>query len=98
MNADNPYMVILFRPRAIIRAIVDRDPHFRVILLVLIAAAAASIIIIMTPNPTAFTIGARPIGTFTLAKWKMMKTAFAVLSLVLAIPLLYLQGALFRWA
>jgi len=39
---DSPYVGICIRPRATIRAIVDRDPSDRVIALVLVAAVLSA--------------------------------------------------------
>ncbi len=98
---DSPYVGICIRPRATIRAIVDRDPYDRVIALVLIAAVVTSVTNAIHGyryNPTAFTIANRPIPVIAPHSSHLMSLWSLVLLPLLAVPLLYLNGALLRWS
>jgi hypothetical protein len=97
---DSPYVGICIRPRATIRAIVDRDPTDRIIALVLVAAA----IVVLTQaihgydyNPTAFTIAGKPIPGMPPHWSQLMKLWGYAIVMLLAVPRLYINGALFRW-
>jgi Yip1-like protein len=97
---DSPYVGICIRPRATIREIVDRDPRDRVIALVLVAAvigALASAVSGYRYDPTAFTIAGKPIPLTAPHTSRMIRLWTLVLVPVLAVPLLYINGALLRW-
>jgi hypothetical protein len=98
--ADSPYVGICVRPRATIREIVDRDPTDRVIALVLVAAA----MVVLTHaihgydyNPTAFTIAGKSIPGMPPHWSELLKLWGFAIEMLLAVPLLYVNGALFRW-
>jgi Yip1 domain len=100
---DSPYVGICIRPRATIRAIVDRDRDTdrQAIKLVLIAAVVASVagaIYGYGYNPTAFTIANKPIPVMPPHTSHLMSVWRLVLGPLLAVPILYLEGALFRWS
>jgi hypothetical protein len=98
---DSPYVGICIRPRATIRAIVDRDPYDRVIALVLIAAVVTSVTNAIHGyryNPTAFTIANKPIPVMAPHASHVMRLWGLVVWPLLAVPFLYLNGALLRWS
>ncbi len=98
---DSPYVGICIRPRATIRAIVDRDPYDRVIALVLIAAVVTSVTNAIHGyryNPTAFTIANKPIPVMAPHASQVMRLWGLVVWPLLAVPFLYLNGALLRWS
>ena len=100
---DSPYVGICIRPRATIRAIVDSDPDpdSRAIKLVLIAAVVASVtnaIHSYRYNPTAFTIANKPIPVMAPHASHLMSLWSLVIWPLLAVPILYLNGALLRWS
>jgi hypothetical protein len=98
--ADSPYIGICFRPRATIRAIVDRDPTDRVIALVLAAAAIYALTNAIHGydyNPTAFTVAGKPIPEVPSHMSQMLKLWALSIAMLLAVPLLYINGGLFRW-
>lgn len=97
---DSPYVGICIRPRATIRAIVDRNPRDRVIVLVLIAAeigALANAIHSSNYNPTAFTIAGKPIPVLAPHTSHLMNLWGLAVWPLLAVPFLYVNGALLRW-
>jgi hypothetical protein len=99
--ADSPYIGICIRPRATIRAIVDRDPSDRVIALVLVTAviyALTNAIHSYNYNPTAFTIAGKPIPVLAPHTSRSMNLGGLVAWPLLAIPFLYISGALLRWS
>ncbi|MGA9722346.1 MAG: YIP1 family protein [Candidatus Binatus sp.] len=98
---DSPYVGICIRPRATIRAIVDRDPTDRVITLVLIAAAIGALtnaIHSYNYNPTAFTIAGKPIPVMAPHTSQLMSFWGLAVWPLLAVPFLYINGALLRWS
>ncbi len=98
--ADSPYVGICIRPRATIRAIVDRDPTDRVIALVLVAAAIVAITNAIHGygyNPTALTIAGKPIPEMAPHTFKLARLWGLAGGMLLAVPFLYINGALFRW-
>jgi hypothetical protein len=98
--ADSPYIGICVRPRATIRAIVDRDPTDRVIALVLVAAAIVAVTNVIHGyefNPTAFTIAGKPIPELAHLTLRLLKLWGLAIAVLLAVPVLYINGALFRW-
>jgi uncharacterized membrane protein YjgN (DUF898 family) len=97
---DSPYVGICIRPRATIRAIVDRDPQYQVIALVLIAAVVGALTNAISRyhyDPTAFTIAGKPIPVTAPHTSRMIRLWTLALLPVLAVPLLYINGALLRW-
>lgn len=97
---DPRYVGVCVRPRATIRAIVDRDPRERVIGLVLIAAvtyALTNAIHGYNYNPTAFTISGKPIPVMPPNTSHLINFWGFLAWPLLSVPLLYLNGALFRW-
>jgi Yip1 domain len=97
---DSPYVGICIRPRATIRAIVDRDPRYQVIALVLIAAVVAALTGAIGRYhyaPTAFTIAGKPIPVTSPDTSRRIGFWTLALGPVLAVPLLYINGALLRW-
>ncbi len=97
---DSPYVSICIRPRATIRTIVDRDPRDRVIAIVLITAvivAIANAIHGNNYNPTAFTIAGKPIPAMAPHSAQLMKLWTLAAWPLLAVPFLYINGALLRW-
>ena len=100
-TTDSPYIGICIRPRVTIRTIVDRDPRDRVIELVLVAAviyAATNAIHGYNYNPTAFTIANKPIPVLPPGTSHLMSFWSVVAWPLLAVPLLYINGALLRWS
>jgi hypothetical protein len=98
---DSPYVGICIRPRATIRAIVDRDPYDRVIALVLILAVVGAVtnaIHSYSYNPTAFTIANKPIPVMAPHASRVMRLWGLVVWPLLAVPILYLDGVLLRWS
>ena len=100
---DSPYVGICIRPRATIRAIVDSDPDpdSRAIKLVLIAAVVGAVtnaIHSYRYNPTAFTIANKPIPVMAPHASHLVSLWSLVVWPLLAVPLLYLNGALLRWS
>lgn len=98
--ADSPYVGICIRPRATIRAIVDRDPTDQVIALVLVTAA----IVVLTNaihgygyDPTAFANASKSIPEWEHHTLRLAKLWGFAIAMLLAVPLLYINGALFRW-
>jgi hypothetical protein len=97
---DSPYVGICIRPRATIRAIVDRDPSDRVTALVLIAAviyAVTHAIHGYNYNPTAFTFANKPISGVPPVTSHLMNFWGVIAWPLLAVPILYVDGALLRW-
>jgi hypothetical protein len=97
---ESPYVGICIRPRATIRAIVDRDPSDRVIALVLIATvigALTNAIHSYNYNPTAFTIAGKPIPVMAPHTSQLISLWGLAVWPLLAVPLLYMNGALLRW-
>jgi hypothetical protein len=97
---DSPYVGICVRPRATIRAIVDRDPRDRVIALVLIAAVVGALTNAIhgyNYSPTAFTISGKPIPVLAPHTSRLIRLWTLALWPMLAVPFLYIYGALFRW-
>lgn len=97
---DSPYVAICIRPRATIREIVDRDPRDRVIALVLVAAVIGVLATVFSRyhyDPTAFTVAGNPIPLTAPHTSRMIRLWTLVLVPVLAVPLLYINGALLRW-
>jgi Yip1-like protein len=97
---DPRYVSICIRPRATIREIVDRDPNDRVIALVLIAAvigALTNAIHNYNYNPTAFTIANKPIPVMSPQASQLMSFWVVLAWPLLAVPFLYINGALLRW-
>jgi Yip1 domain len=97
---DSRYVSICIRPRATIREIVDRDPSDRVIALVLTAAivgALTNAIHNYNYNPTAFTIANRPIPVVSPQASQLMSFWGVLAWPLLAVPFLYINGALLRW-
>jgi len=98
---DSPYLEICIHPRATIRAIVDRDPRDRVIALVLIASVIGAVTNAVhgyNYNPTAFTIAGKPIPVMAPHTWRLMSLWGLAVWPILAVPLLYINGALLRWS
>jgi hypothetical protein len=100
---DSPYVGICIRPRATIRAIVDRDPATdgQAIKLVLIAAVVTAVTNTIRSyryNPTAFTIANKPIPVMPPHASHLMSLWGLVIWPLLAVPILYLDGALLRWS
>lgn len=98
---DSPYVGICIHPRATIRAIVDRDPYDRVIALVLILAVVGAVTNAIhgySYNPTAFTIANKPIPVMAPHASHVMRLWGLVVWPLLAVPFLYLNGALLRWS
>ena len=100
---DSPYVGICIRPRATIRAIVDRDRDTdgQAIKLVLIAAVVTAVTNAIHGyryNPTAFTIANKPIPVVAPHTSHLMSLWSLILLPLLAVPLLYLNGALLRWS
>ena len=100
---DSPYVGICIHPRATIRAIVDTDldPDGRAIKLVLVAAivgAVTNAIHGYTYNPTAFTIANKPIPVMAPHASHVMRLWGLLIWPLLAVPFLYLNGALLRWS
>jgi hypothetical protein len=100
---DSPYVGICIRPRATIRAIVDHDPDpdSRAIKLVLTAAvvgAVSNAIYRYRYNPTAFTIANKPIPAVAPHTSHLVSLWGLVIWPLLAVPILYLNGALLRWS
>jgi Yip1 domain len=100
---DSPYVGICIRPRATIRAIVDSDPDpdgraIKLVLITAVVAAVTNAIRSYRYNPTAFTIANKPIpvvpphGSHLVSLWGL------VIWPLLAVPFLYLGGALLRWS
>ena len=97
---DSPYVGICLWPRATIRQIVDRDPTDRVIALVVVAAvvgALANAISRHHYDPTAFTIAGKPIPLTAPGTSRAIRLWTVAIVPVLAVPLLYINGALLRW-
>jgi hypothetical protein len=97
---DSRYVSICIRPRATIREIVDRDPNDRVIALVLTAAivgALTNAIYNYNYNPTAFTIANKPIPVMSPQASQLMSFWVVLAWPLLAVPFLYINGALLRW-
>lgn len=97
---DSPYVSICIRPRATIRAIVDSDPRDQVIALVLVTTA----IVVLTKeihgygyDPTAFAIAGKPIPEWAHHTLRLAKLWGFAIAILLAVPLLFINGALFRW-
>jgi hypothetical protein len=100
---DSPYVGICIHPRATIREIVDRDPDpdARAIKLVLIAAVVGAVTNTIRSyryNPTAFTIANKPIPVVPPHASHLVSLWGLVVWPLLAIPILYLNGALLRWS
>jgi len=100
---DSPCVGICIRPRATIRAIVDSDPDpdGRVIKLVLIAAVVGTVTNTIRSyryNPIAFTIANKPIPVVAPHASHPVSLWSLVIWPLLAIPFLYLNGALLRWS
>ena len=98
---DAPYVGICIRPRATIRAIVDRDPYDQVIALVLILAVVGAVTNAIhgySYNPTAFTIANKPIPVMAPHSSHVMRLWGLIVWPLLAVPFLYLNGALLRWS
>jgi len=98
---DSPYVGICIRPRATIRAIINHDARERVIALVVIAAtvgAVSNAIHSYSYNPTAFTIAGRPIPVVAPQTSHLIQLWGLAVWPLLAVPLLYINGALLRWA
>jgi hypothetical protein len=96
---DANYARILISPRATIRAIVDRDPRDRVIVLAVIGGVVGAIAAaVQFRSPEAFKIGAHSIPAISGATLRKIRLGRIFASPVLALIFLYLDGALLRWS
>ncbi|HVA81590.1 MAG TPA: YIP1 family protein, partial [Candidatus Binataceae bacterium] len=96
---DINYARILIRPRTTIRAIVDRDPRDRVIVLVVISGFVSALALaVQSRSPAAFMIGTRTIPVIAATTMRKIRIAQIVAAPVLAVVFLYINGALLRWA
>lgn len=95
---DVNFARILVRPRATIREIVDHDPRDKVFAIVIFASLLGGVTgAILYRDPAAFATGPRPLPHLTLpAPWKI-RAGMAIGLPILAVPFLYLRGAILRW-
>jgi hypothetical protein len=96
--ADSPYLGICIRPRATMRAIVDREPSDRVVALVL----TAPVICVLANgfndwHSIASTTANKAVSSMALHESLTVSLAALIVWVLLAVPLLYLSGAIFRW-
>ncbi|MGH7841941.1 MAG: YIP1 family protein [Candidatus Binataceae bacterium] len=93
-----PFFTIWYEPRATIRRLVDANPRTGVIALVVIASVAGVAGNWTVGNPVVFSIGAHPIHLFQNRSWRIFSLILMAAGPLLAIIMLYISGALLRWA
>lgn len=102
MNAtrmvESPYLTIWSRPRRTIRAIVDSKPRSMVIVLVVVSASLSVLDHWAWGSPVAFKIGTTAISAVPSQTWLLINLGTPLAASLLAVLLLYLGGALIRWA
>ena len=92
------FLTIWYEPRATIRRIVDSDPRTGVIALVALTGVFGPLANLAVGSPVAFTIGAHAIHFFQSHTWRLINLAMVAAGPLLAIVMLYTNGALLRWA
>jgi Yip1 domain len=95
----SPYLTIWTAPRATIRQIVDRNPHYRVIFLVVLGTEVAVAGGFLTGVPAASNELGTSLSPETMQYiWRLVLAAALVVGPLFAILSLYASAALMRWA
>ncbi|HUO04718.1 MAG TPA: YIP1 family protein [Candidatus Binataceae bacterium] len=95
---DSPYLQICIRPRATIRAIVDRNPRERVIFLVVLTAFIGALpSLFYNPMPVSLPAGDDTLQLISPEAIHAMNIIMVVSFPVLAIPIWYLNGSFVKW-